>query len=130
MTAWQVSQKKLRSAPLKILSIGEFRGRPNRGQTGQTGYSQPIPKAGIGGSPRFAARTPIGIFERVLSVPYAQVYGARGVRDPDPFRPEAAQHPLSQLVAHGGLAGEVRHLEVGREPQSRIAESGVEGHRR
>jgi len=31
---------------------------------GQTGYSQPIPKAGIGGSPRFAARTPIGIFER------------------------------------------------------------------
>ena len=28
---------------------------------GQTGYSQPIPKAGIGGSPRFAARTPIGI---------------------------------------------------------------------
>src|ERR1039458_4229615 len=32
---------------------------------GQTGYSQPIPKAGIGGSPRFAARTPIGIFERV-----------------------------------------------------------------
>src|ERR1035438_7713432 len=31
----------------------------------QTGYSQPIPKAGIGGSPRFAARTPIGIFERV-----------------------------------------------------------------
>jgi hypothetical protein len=32
---------------------------------GQTGYSQPIPKAGIGGCPRFAARTPIGIFERV-----------------------------------------------------------------
>ena len=32
---------------------------------GQTGYSQPIPKTGIGGSPRFAARTPIGIFERV-----------------------------------------------------------------
>src|SRR5665811_1307067 len=32
---------------------------------GQTGYSQPIPKAGIGGSPRFAARTLIGIFERV-----------------------------------------------------------------
>src|ERR1035441_8247444 len=30
---------------------------------GQTGYSQPIPKAGIGGSPRFAARAPIGIFE-------------------------------------------------------------------
>src|ERR1035438_2991149 len=29
---------------------------------GQTGYSQPIPKAGIGGSPRFAARPPIGIF--------------------------------------------------------------------
>jgi hypothetical protein len=29
---------------------------------GQTGYSQPIPKAGIGGSPRFAARAPIGIF--------------------------------------------------------------------
>ena len=29
---------------------------------GQTGYSHPIPKAGIGGSPRFAARTPIGIF--------------------------------------------------------------------
>ena len=32
---------------------------------GQTGYSQPIPTAGIGGSPHFAARTPSGIFERV-----------------------------------------------------------------
>ena len=35
---------------------------------GQTGYSQPIPKAGIGGSPRSAARTPIGISpKRILS---------------------------------------------------------------
>src|SRR5664279_83930 len=50
---------------------GLIRGDENRARDwrsispGQTGYSQPIPKAGIGGSPRFAARTPIGIFERV-----------------------------------------------------------------
>jgi hypothetical protein len=44
-----------------------FKEYPNTGSypLGQTGYSQPIPKAGIGGSPRFAARTPIGIFETV-----------------------------------------------------------------
>jgi hypothetical protein len=41
------------------------RGTARLAQRGQTGYSQPIPKAGIGGGPRFAARTPIGIFERV-----------------------------------------------------------------
>src|ERR1017187_9171541 len=32
---------------------------------GQTGYSQPIPKAGIGGSPRFAARAFIEPWERI-----------------------------------------------------------------
>src|SRR5450631_4433450 len=41
------------------------RGMARLARRGQTGYSQPIPKAGIGGSPRFAARTRIGIFERV-----------------------------------------------------------------
>src|ERR1035441_2171922 len=52
----------------------------------------------------------------VSSVPYVQVYRARGVRNPDPFRPEAAQNPLSQLVAHGELVGGLRHTEVGRGP--------------
>ena len=36
------------------------RGRAGLARRGQTGYSQPIPKAGIGGSPRFAAYRPTG----------------------------------------------------------------------
>src|SRR5450631_2877788 len=50
------------------------RGMARLARRGQTGYSQPIPKAGIGGSPRFAARTPIGIFERVHVSPGFAAY--------------------------------------------------------
>src|SRR5664279_5305952 len=53
------------------------RGMARLTRRGQTGYSQPIPKAGIGGSPRFAARTPIGIFDREFSLTEQERAGLR-----------------------------------------------------
>src|ERR1039457_7628275 len=59
-----------------------------------------------------------------------QVYRPRRVWNPDPFRPKAAQHAFSQLVAHGKLAGKLGHVKGGREPHTPFPESGVERHRR
>src|SRR5450631_4196538 len=60
------------------------RGMARLAGRGQTGYSQPIPKAGIGGSPRFAARTPIGIFERVAGLGGNSSKTATGMRSVGP----------------------------------------------
>src|ERR1035438_10045186 len=59
-----------------------------------------------------------------------QVYRTRRVWNPDPFRPKAAQHAFSQLVAHGKLVGKLGHVKGGREPHTHFPESGVERHRR
>src|ERR1017187_10563279 len=60
----------------------------------------------------------------------SQVYRPRRVWNPNPFRPKAAQHASSQLVAHGELAGELSHVKGGREPHTHFPESGVERHGR
>src|ERR1035438_10377662 len=65
---------------------------------------RPIPKAGIGGSPRFAARTPIGIFERVpglrrMAAPPPKRLGTRALL--------VAQH-LAGVEAGGAARGKER----------------------
>src|ERR1017187_4483285 len=89
------------------LGVGRVMRRPH--PAGQTGYSQPIPKAGIGGSPRFAARTPIGIFERV---PGLRLSGTGGQMDGFGEAAAALQAFPIELPAQCGSGRAVMHVVV------------------